>query len=948
MSPRLPVGCLVVVALLNVSQGQAGADGQFSKRAPDVGKWNVSLDGTWEFAPAGSTDYRPAPVPGYWSDAPQRQTTDWRVALKWKSGSYRRTFRAPGGGTGAALDFEMIRWGGDVLVNGQPAGRQDLGYSPLELDVTGRVREGPNQLEVITRGWSSLERHQGKDIQIPVGAGNWFGIKDGGIPGQVFLRLYRGARIGRLRIVPRTRGPSCDVSVELTSPAAPWEGRLAAQVLSADGSQAHSAVKRRDVRLRAGRAATFAIQDIQAPAAKLWWPDSPALYRLVVWLEPAGAEGVACARDDTFGFREVSGEGGRFRLNGRPIALFGATELVMYRLLALMKDPQRLHRVQVELFKKMNGVAVRSHMNPLPRKWLELCDRGGILVFPEFPNFPDVQRKGDLSPYELPLYWKNLQREIRGMIAVRHNHPSIVGWSASNEGNGYGDWERRNLAPFVKSVDPTRLVMLSADVTADIADSHNFAGMWWGTQADFERAARRLAEAYPNAIVGNTEYGQFGPQQSWYGRRKVRSDSPEFQADQALLRMEQTEALRRLRFDIIMPYGARTGRASRTGRYEDASPAYHALRNAFSPLGVSLEFSRRHAVAGRRLEVPVWTFSDGEKVAGAVQVRLYLLSKHPGFDWDGRAGAPAVAAEAGYAAEISPWQALRKQVTISLPGKPGDYTLAAVVRKQGADRAEAVSLRPVRLYPALPRPARARTVGVIEQGDGVARWLRARGHRAILPFGGERPEVIVIGDGRAYDTQLRQYGFAIANRVEIEGSRLVVLEQSAWDAAAMQENMGRALGRVSAAPLQAPVMSLFPEPAAPGAIGTYRDYRRLNGLGHVALRVCLVPTDIAPAKSGAAQAKLTPGAGGAGAVAAGEGNPWRAMICGFARGGAKDDWALAYRRFGKGEVYACQVPLTARLDPGDPAEHDPVAERLMAFLIEGESPGRSVQAKEGD
>ena len=232
------------------------------------------------------------------------------------------------------------------------------------------------------------------------------------------------------------------------------------------------------------------------------------------------------------------------------MALFGATELIMYRMLALMKDPKRLHRVQVELFKKMNGVAIRSHVNPLPRKWLDLCDRGGILVFPEFPNFPDVQRKGDHSPYELPLYWKNFQREIRGMIAVRHNHPSIIGWSASNEGNGYGDWERRNLVPFVKSVDPTRLVMLSADVTEDIADSHNFAGMWWGTQTDFETVARRLAEAYPNCIVGNTEYGQFGPSKSWYGRRKIDGRSAEFQMDVAMRRMEQTEALRRFRFGL--------------------------------------------------------------------------------------------------------------------------------------------------------------------------------------------------------------------------------------------------------------------------------------------------------------------------------------------------------------------------------------------------------------
>ncbi|MCD6365067.1 MAG: hypothetical protein J7M14_04245, partial [Planctomycetes bacterium] len=924
--------------VLEVLCSSAMSQTELDRAALDAGPWNVSLNGTWQFAPAGSDDYQPAPVPGYWSDTTQRKTTDWRVALKWKFGSYRRDIKAPGDGSGVVLDFEMIRWGGDVLVNGAKAGSQNLGYSPLELDVSDLVKPGVNRLEVVTRGWSSLERYEGKDIQIPVGAGNWFGIKDGGIPGYVTMRLYRGARIGALRIIPRIAGPSCDLTTRISAGKAPWKGRLAARVVSEDGSKALSAVKRVNVSLRAGESKNVTIGNITAAGAKLWWPESPALYRLVVWLEAEGDKTIACVRDDVFGFREVSKKGGRFCLNGRPTALFGSTDLVMYSMLELMKDPERLEKVQVGLFKRMNGTAVRSHMNPLPRQWLDMCDRGGILIFPEFPNFPDVQRKGDHSPYELPLYWKNLQREIRGMIAVRHNHPSIVGWSASNEGNGYGDWERRNLVPFVKSADPTRLVMLSADITDDIADSHNFAGMWWGTQTDFERVAERLARAYPDSIVGNTEYGQFGPSQSWYGTRKIDNSSEEFQSDVAMLRMEQTEALRRLRFDIIMPYGSRVGLAGRTGRYEDASMAYHALRNALSPLGVSMEMSNRHALGGSELTVPVWMMSDSQNARGAVTVRLYLLGENPGFDWDGAISNLTVLARAGISAELAPWQAVKKDVTLTLPEKGGDYFLAAAVRGRGGASAGAVSLRPLRVYGPLPPPKRVRTVGVIERGDSISRWLRARGHKVILPFGGERPEVIVIGEGRAYDTQLRQYGFTLANRVEAEASRMVVLEQQAWDAKAMQENMARALERVTAAPLQAAVMSLFPEPGTDQALGSYRDYARLNGLDHVALRVCLMPTEVAAASATGAQAKLTPNAAGAAGVATTEANPWRPMLVGFAKGGAKTDWALAHRRFGKGEIYACQVPLEGRLDKAAGAGYDPVAERLMAFLIEGQTP----------
>jgi len=826
--------------------GAFGAEGpaqqvaaRYRKEAPDPAKWNVSLAGTWEFAPAGSSRFAPARVPGYWSDTPQVKAADWREVLKWKSGTYRRTFQIPPGTVGAAVDFEMVRWGGQAFVNGKSAGEYDLGYSPVSFDVSALVKPGANQLQVVTRGWAGLERYEGKDVQIPTGAGNWFGIKDGGIPGEVHLRFHRGARIGMLRIVPHIAGPSCDVTTRVTAGASPWEGHLAAQVLSDDGRQALSAVKRLPVALRANEGKELAIKDIAAPSAGLWWPDSPRLCRLVLWLETAGGGGVACVRSDTFGFREVAVKGGRFHLNNRPIRLHGATELVMYRMLGLLKDARLFQDVQVKLFKRMNGVAFRSHMNPLPRRALELCDRNGLLVFPEFPNFPDVQRKGDESPYELPLYWKNLQREARGMIASRFNHPCIVGWSASNEGNGFGDWEREHLVPFVKSVDPTRLVMLSADVTPDIADQHNFAGMWWGTQTDFEAAARNLARAYPDSIVGNTEYGQFGPSKSWYGDRQVRSDSPEFQADLSLLLMEQTEALRRERFDIIMPYSYPrwAGKAASTGRHEDVGMSYHALRNALSPLGVSLDLSRRHAQTGRTLKVPVWVMSDSDSAKGDVKVRVCLLEKHPGYDWSGEVGGLTVLARAEFSTRIEPWRAHRETVRLRIPDKAGGYALAAAVwTKAGEGQAAAISLRPIRVYEPLPAPKRPRTVGVIEAGDRLARWLESRGHRVILPYGGERPDVIVIGDGRLYDTRLKQYGFAIANRVAVGGTRLVVLEQGAWDAKSMQENMMHALDRVRTAPLEAAVMCLFPTEGAARELGTYRDYRRLNGVEHVRRR----------------------------------------------------------------------------------------------------------------
>lgn len=224
--------------------GPAQAAAACRKEAPDWREWTALLSGTWQFAPAGSTESAAVAVPGFWSSAPQMGSRPWEAAAKLKSGTYRRSFRVPKEKPGVVVDFEMIRWGGEVFVNGRSAGQYDLGYSPAAFDVSGLVKAGGNQLAVTCRGWAGLERHQGKDVQIPVAAANWWGSKSGGIPGDVHVRFYRGARIGPLRIVTRIDGRRCDLTATLAAGAAPWTGRLAAQVLSDDARQPLSPARR--------------------------------------------------------------------------------------------------------------------------------------------------------------------------------------------------------------------------------------------------------------------------------------------------------------------------------------------------------------------------------------------------------------------------------------------------------------------------------------------------------------------------------------------------------------------------------------------------------------------------------------------------------------------------------------------------------------------------------
>lgn len=102
---------------------------------------------------------------------------------------YRKHFKLPGNAKGKKIfvEFEGIRFGGDVYVNGTHVGLHENGVMAFGIDITNQVKSGENVIALrIDNSWKYKERSTGSPYQ-------WndrnFNANYGGIPKNVYLHI---------------------------------------------------------------------------------------------------------------------------------------------------------------------------------------------------------------------------------------------------------------------------------------------------------------------------------------------------------------------------------------------------------------------------------------------------------------------------------------------------------------------------------------------------------------------------------------------------------------------------------------------------------------------------------------------------------------------------------------------------------------------------------------
>ena len=191
-----------------------------------------------------------------------------------------------------------------------------------------------------------------------------------------------------------------------------------------------------------------------------WDAEHPNLYTLMTSLLGSSGE-IIYSRSEKIGFREIELHGNKLLINGRPVKLRGACRHDIHPLLGRMTTPE-YDKKDVLLAKEANINFIRTSHYPPSASFLHYCDEYGLYVEVESAVcFVGTHRTKGYSSKDLqgPKFKDKYLSQVREMVHVHRNHPSVIIWSVGNE-NNYNENFKLSY-DYIKSVDATRPVMFS-------------------------------------------------------------------------------------------------------------------------------------------------------------------------------------------------------------------------------------------------------------------------------------------------------------------------------------------------------------------------------------------------------------------------------------------------------------------------------------------------------
>ncbi len=419
---------------------------------------------------------------------------------------YRRSFAVPAAWKGERVlaHFEAVDFDCTVWLNGALLGSHTGGSTAFSFDLTAYLRAGDN--EFVVSVWdptSTGEQPRGKQILDPKGI--WY-TPVSGIWQTVWLEPVPMAhRLAELRLTPEVDQQRLKVEALIES-AIDDDSYGVRVTASAEGRVVASTI------MRVNRAGYLKLEQ-----PRLWTPDTPFLYdlkaelvrlKVPALLAPvkgkkksvprfgatereafAGTTVTGGALDGVtsyFAMRKISiGPGPvagqpAIQLNGRALFQHGTLDQGWWPDGLLTPPSDAAIIWELQYLKQAGFNMLRKHIKVEPRRYYYHCDQLGVLVWQDmisgFNQALRTNRADEGEPPRLSTSREQHELELRRMLDQLHHYPCIVTWVVHNE--GWGQYETPALAAWVKSADPSRLVLATTGWldrgVGDIASKHTY------------------------------------------------------------------------------------------------------------------------------------------------------------------------------------------------------------------------------------------------------------------------------------------------------------------------------------------------------------------------------------------------------------------------------------------------------------------------------------------
>lgn len=411
-------------------------------------------------------------------------------------GCYVRTFAlqtplAPG--ERLSVSFDGAESAIALWVNGRYIGYGTDSFTRNEFDLTDALVEGENRIAAQVFTYSS---------------GSWLEDQDFFRFSGIFrdVTLYRRAAVHAedIRVTTTVADDLASAEVVLCVALAGAEGDVTAR-LEGVGD------------LAARGDGSFALQ---VENARLWSPEDPHLYDLVI--EVTDAEGALLeVIPQRIGIRRFGIEDGVLSLNGARVVFNGINR---HEFGLNGRVPSRaLTESDIRMLKAHNVNAVRTSHYPNDSAFYALADEYGLLVIDEMnlethARWTRILQQGAPLDTALPgdhAEWRPAVLDrARSMLERDKNHPSVVIWSCGNE--SFGGSVLRDVADWFRSVDDRPVHYEGVHWDPRFPETTDIASQMYTPAADVEAYLREhrdkpfilceYAHAMGNSFGGVGEY----------------------------------------------------------------------------------------------------------------------------------------------------------------------------------------------------------------------------------------------------------------------------------------------------------------------------------------------------------------------------------------------------------------------------------------------------------